>query len=438
MAFIPALPLLRTTSFIPSRCTRASVQTPKVYSVNSAKAEIRNQVDGADDNAETPVKAPTVRAKIRLPVASNPDSATVAPPDAQAVNQSDIAAEIGAESQPESEPEPETEAKWETESEEEEEDEAVVEEAVRLVPLVRDERDILMDGISKAADTLAVGGDIYIAGREFTDCTVLPKLYDAWFAPGHQLAGAMMGAIERAHADGVRQMELQWPCVPNLEEIEAGTRNNQLFGFQVAADLGMDSKQDYPLVKRYLASYANLYWAKRVAATKPFRDVRSYAVRGDSVRTDNVDLGDMLTVVSRRNPPELQDGELAIVIDPRYNDEWFTGARMRTGENKHATVVFLNSEFNETYGLTGPRRGAMKDTKVVYMLKRVTRGYVFYAYPGPWRGYLEKPDCSVEVVKEFEDTPKLGTVARIIREESNRRYGGFNNDRYVRGIGGRL
>ncbi len=336
---------------------------------------------------------------------------------------------------------PETEAKdpMSPSPEPEAEPSQVVEESVPLVSdRVLDERDVLQAGIADAVDTLASGGDLYTGGAAYYDSMTLPKLYDAWFAPSHELWGAMSGAIARAHADGVRQMELQWPVVPNLEEIEAGTRLNQLFGFLVAADLGLTSRAQYPLIKRYLASFSNLYWAKRVAAAAPFRESKSVVVRTDSVRLDDADLTGIDEVVSaRRQLPKLENDDVAIMIDPRYNDAWYNAAKMRKGA-KDSTVVFLNSQFSETYGLTGPRRWEMKETEVVYMLKRVTRGYVFKSYGAPWRAYLEKPDCSVEVVEEYEKEPKLSTVAKRVREESNSRYGGFYNDRYVRGLGGRL
>jgi len=313
-----------------------------------------------------------------------------------------------------------------------------VEETVKLVsPSSNDVTELIKDGIANANAALESGGDLSLAGSQFSEDLELPKLYDSWFAPNHQLAGAMMGAISRAHADGIRQMELNWPCVPNLEEISAGTALNQCFGFQVAADLGLNTPQTYPLVKRYLASYSNLYWAKRIAAAPPFRSADVYAVRSDSVKVSEATLGN-LQVIPIRNRPKLEgNNDVGIVIDPRYNDSWYTGAKMRD-TNSDQSVIYLNSQFNETYGLTGPRKKELKDVEVVYLLKRVTRGYVFRAYPGKFLAYLEKPDCSVEIIEEFEKEPKLSMVAKKVREESNRRYGSFYNDRYVAGMGGRL
>lgn len=264
----------------------------------------------------------------------------------------------------------------------------------------------------------------------------MPKLYDGWFAPKHELATQMRAAVERAYTDGIRQMELQWPCVPNLEEIAAGTKLNQLFGIQVAAELGMSAAADYQLVKRYLASFSNIYWAREVASASPFRDSNAFAICGDSISMQRAECS-LRNVTVLRKAKKLEGRDVGLMIDPRYDDAWFNGARMRS-DNKDGCVVFLNSQFSETYGLTGPRRGVMKETAVVYYLKRVTRGYIFFSYPGPWLACLENPDMSIEVVRQFEVEPKLATVAKLVREESNRRYGGFNNDRYVKGFGGRL
>jgi hypothetical protein len=58
----------------------------------------------------------------------------------------------------------------------------------------------------------------------------MPQLYDAWFPPKNELAVQMRAAVAAALADGKYQMELRWPCVPNLEEIKFGTKNNFEFG----------------------------------------------------------------------------------------------------------------------------------------------------------------------------------------------------------------
>ncbi|PXF47560.1 hypothetical protein BWQ96_02704 [Gracilariopsis chorda] len=265
--------------------------------------------------------------------------------------------------------------------------------------------------------------------------TPFPVLYDAWFPP-NELSIQMQKCVERAVTNGHTLLELQWPVVPNLEEIAAGTLLNFKFGKHVSRVLGMDEPKDYMLIKRYLAPFCNLYWTLCLSQTPCFRDRVVWAVSTDGVSKTAAE-GQLKNVrlASMRNPPETGDDDVLVIIDPRVNDVWKRGAQLRP---KNGYTVFLNSQFNESYGLTGPRRGVLKDTQVAYMLKRVTRGYVFYAYPGPWRACLEKPDLGIEELKCFEKEPKLRDIAAVVRLESNRRYGSFYNDRYVRGFGGRL
>lgn len=266
-----------------------------------------------------------------------------------------------------------------------------------------------------------------------------PKLYDAWFGPDHQISNQMRGAIEQAYSAGIRSMELQWPVVPNLEEIAAGTLLNFEFGKQVAADLGMSAQADYPLIKRYLASFCNLYWVKNLAQATPFRDRTVWAVSCDGVsKTRAEDNIKNVRLTSMRNMSEEPgENDVVVIVDPRGNDAWKKGMKLRP-KGSDGVIIFLNSQFNESYGLVGPRRGPLKDIEAVYFLKRLTRGYAFFSYPGPWRACLEKPDLSIEELKDFEKEPKLREIATVVREESNKRYGGFFNDRYVRGFGGRL
>lgn len=269
----------------------------------------------------------------------------------------------------------------------------------------------------------------------------LPKLYQAWFGPEHELANQARAAIELAYDAGVRKMELQWPVVPNVEELAAGTLLNFEFGKAVSRDLGMAAQADYPLIKRYLAQFCNLYWAKQVAQAGPFRARTVWALSTDSVSKERAQ-GSLanLRLASLRRPPqrgEVGKDDVVVIMDPRDTSAWVKGAKVLP-EGGDGIVVFLNSRFNETYGLTGPRNGVLKGTEPVYFLKRITRGYAYRSFPGPWLAYLEKPDLSVEVVGEFPGLPKLSEVAKVVRELSNNRYGGFYNDRYVRGFGGRL
>jgi Domain of unknown function (DUF1995) len=266
----------------------------------------------------------------------------------------------------------------------------------------------------------------------------MPQLYDAWFPPDHELAVQMRAAVTAAIGDGIFKMELKWPCVPNLEEVAFGTRANMMFGKQVVAPaLGMDTKEDYPLVKRYLTQFSDLYWVSQVAKAFPDRTVWAYT-------TDNVSktrAEGSLTNVRLCNPRSIKsgerpkDGDCVVIVDPRGDEDWKTGVKLQPSPN--SPLIFLNSQFSETYGLLGPRSGELAGTEAVYFIRRVTRGYVFRSYPQAWQAVLERPDMSCEVVASFDRLPSLREVASIVRVTSNDRYGAFN-DRYAKGFGGRL
>lgn len=88
----------------------------------------------------------------------------------------------------------------------------------------------------------------------------MPALYSAWFPPGNDIAEDVRAAIARSLDAGKVRMEVKFPCVPNLEEIKFGTKNNYEFGKFVSRTLGMSAQEDYPLIKRYLGEFSNLYW----------------------------------------------------------------------------------------------------------------------------------------------------------------------------------
>lgn len=279
-----------------------------------------------------------------------------------------------------------------------------------------------------------------VTGDGSSSDVVFPTLYDAWFKPGLQLSEQARDAVVRAYAAGVRDMELQWPVVPNVEEISAGTLLNFEFGRQAADDLGMRDDGQYQLIKRYLASFCNVWWAIELSKAPVFAGRTIWVLSTDGVSRSAVQAPDNVKFASLRAPPaagDMRSDDVVVVLDPRFNEVWKKAATLKA-KGDDAVLIFLNSQFNETYGLTGPRFGKLRDVTPVYFLKRVTRGYVFYSYAGQWRACMERPDMTIEEVERFEQMPKLRDVSNAVRVVSNARYGGLNNDRYVRGFGGRL
>jgi hypothetical protein len=67
-----------------------------------------------------------------------------------------------------------------------------------------------------------------------------------------------------------------------------------------------------------------------------------------------------------------------------------------------------------------------------YFLKRISKGWIFRTFPGPWRAYLEKPDGGCELLGSYDTKPELGEVAKMVREESFKRFA-VGNDRWFDG-----
>lgn len=93
----------------------------------------------------------------------------------------------------------------------------------------------------------------------------MPKLYDGWF--NNQISNAASTSISRAISSGIKNMEVQFPPVPNVDEVKFGTPLNQKFGMTLIAK-DLKAKGGYKpgsKVSRNLLAYSNIYWAKKIA-----------------------------------------------------------------------------------------------------------------------------------------------------------------------------
>jgi predicted CopG family antitoxin len=262
----------------------------------------------------------------------------------------------------------------------------------------------------------------------------MPKIYDAWF--NDQIAKQANAAISRAVASGKRIMEVQFPPVPNVDEVKFGTPLNQKFGqSQLARDL--KCKGGYKpgsKLSRNLLPYANIYWAKRIAGAvkggalggKPVGVLTAEAVDFDEIGNlgDLTRTGKIFTDKARK---EGRSNEAMICINPGGEETW---ERLVSAHGQpNCPLVVLNNSYSTTYDL-----GNKKNFEEVYYLKRISKGWVFRSFPGDWEAYLEKPDGNVELLKSYKTKPSLREVSELVRETSFQRYAMFN-DRYM---GGRL
>ena len=120
-----------------------------------------------------------------------------------------------------------------------------------------------------------------------------------------------------------------------------------------------------------------------------------------------------------------------IAINPGGEETWDRIRQVYCASNKNPLVI-LNNAYSTTYGL-GNKRGYEE----AYYLKRISKGWIFRAFPGKWQAYLERPDGSLELLASYATKPQLNEVATLVRDESFRRFA-INNDRWSKGFGERL
>ncbi|GKY95304.1 hypothetical protein MPSEU_000492200 [Mayamaea pseudoterrestris] len=257
----------------------------------------------------------------------------------------------------------------------------------------------------------------------------LPKLYDGWM--NDQIGKQASSAVERAIRAGKTKIEVNFPPVPNVEEVRFGTPLNQRFGTKcVGPDL--DIKGGYrpgSNLSRQLIAYANIYWAKRLA-----RSVKGGLLGGNAVTVltgepvalkEILNRGDMAQMAQLGRQAELSSKTPALIlVNPGGEETW---ERVRLSNGTPKTCVVLNSAYSTTYNL-----GNKAGYEEAYYLKRISKGWVFRMFPGPWQAFMERPDGMVELLQSYEKKPQLSEVATLVREESFRRFA-VGNDRWMSG-----
>lgn len=114
--------------------------------------------------------------------------------------------------------------------------------------------------------------------------------------------------------------------------------------------------------------------------------------------------------MSEKARKEARDNECVICVNPGGEQVWDKIASAHTTPS--STFVVLNNAYSTSYDL-GNQRGYEE----VYYLKRISKGWVFRAYPGPWEAYLEKPDGTVELLESYKTKPSLRDVSALVRDE---------------------
>lgn len=265
--------------------------------------------------------------------------------------------------------------------------------------------------------------------------TDIPQLYQSWF--DDRISKQASTAVQKAIRAGYSKIEVNFPTVPNVDEVRFGTPLNQKFGTNIVAK-GLNVKGGYKPgsdLSRQLIAFSNLYWAKQIAPSmkqssqRPLCVITSEPVTVSQIQ-DRGSITEILPLTLSR-AASAPRGSAIIAINPGGEEAW---DRIRTafGSDPAAPFVVLNNAYSTTYGL-GNQRGYEE----VYFVKRISKGWIFRTFPGPWKAYLERPDGTCELLTTFTSKPALNQVAAMVRDESFKRYA-INNDRWLKGFGGRL
>lgn len=113
---------------------------------------------------------------------------------------------------------------------------------------------------------------------------------------------------------------------------------------------------------------------------------------------------------SQKARKETRDNEFVICINPGGEEVWDRIASAHTSPS--STMVVLNNAYSTSYDL-GNQRGYEE----AYYLKRISKGWVYRSFPGPWQAYLEKPDGTVELLESYKTKPSLREVSTLVRDE---------------------
>lgn len=255
--------------------------------------------------------------------------------------------------------------------------------------------------------------------------------------------------------------------IPAVEEVKFGTPLNQKFGkFTVAKELGVEGGyKPGSQLSRELIAFSNMYWAKELAPSlggigKRVSVLTAEPVSFQQIKKPGVAFMGSLGSRGTRGDDSLQKGDALILANPGGEETWDKLYSLYGSPS--APMVVMNNAYSTTYGL-GNKKGyeegeiRMEDSNSLqshrrkwwilktqsflttiyplfsaYYLKRISKGWIFRQFPGPWEAYLEKPDGTMEVLASYKEKPELNKVAALVRDESYSRYA-INNDRWFSG-----
>lgn len=179
------------------------------------------------------------------------------------------------------------------------------------------------------------------------------------------------------------------------------------------------------ILRKQSVAYANVDLASRIATKLRKRTLLlTYDNAVDSSIIKLSKQAEIMRISSADLKACITANDVLLALSPGVGSHWTKAAGLQT----EAPVVAMNAPFSLSYDIA---QGGKWEP--IYVVKRVTKGWIYRAYPSGFKVYLDKPDGTVELIKEFDKgvIPKLREVAAVVRDESQARGYAISNDRYL-------
>lgn len=260
-----------------------------------------------------------------------------------------------------------------------------------------------------------------------------PNLYKGWLKKdGDQIAKQIITATRTAiNKDKLKYVEILFDPVPNLDEVAFGTTWNQRF-----------RKEDVVptlQVPEYVTNrggpstleWSNLYWMNRlVEGINPKRTlVLSLSGEGLNSKQGIPVLHKSVTLMRYQDAVKsvnnlVDKPDLIVLLSPCQEIHYTNLVKL--GDQFNAPVVALNSPYSYRYDI-----GGSTNFELIYVMKRVPKGWVYRNYPKPFEVILEGPNYDIVQASVFPKgkRPSLVEVSKISMQVSTERYGAVGNDR---------
>lgn len=266
----------------------------------------------------------------------------------------------------------------------------------------------------------------------FKKANEFPNLYEGWLKKGgtDQIAKQAISSVKSAQGK-VKYMEVLFDPVPNLDEVAFGTLNNKRLRQDVVDNLKVP---DYVTKKggSSTVEWSNLYWMNRIAqgGIGGGKKVLAISISGEGCKARKTDeeptFAKGVTLLSlteaKKRMKQLQ-ADVVVIMSP-CSEQHYKFAVALTESSGAKSCIALNAPYSYVYDIGG---GA--PFELVYVMKRIPKGWIYRNFPKPFECIIEGPNYEVFKTQIFKQKPALTTISKISMAASAEKYGATGNDR---------